>query len=96
MSADSVYFDDYLDEQLKDPEFKEAYDALEAEDKIIRAMIEAEIQSGLTLEELSERTGIDRSEIDAFENGEADPTIGTLKRLAAGMGMRLRLEFQPA
>ena len=96
MSTDSVYFDDYLDEQLKDPEFKEAYDALEAEDKIIRAMIEAEIQSGLTLEELSERTGIDRSEIDAFENGEADPTIGTLKRLAAGMGMRLRLEFQPA
>ena len=96
MSTDSIYFDDYLDEQLKDPEFKAAYDALETEDKIIRAMIEAEIRSGLTSGELSERTGIDRSEIDALENGNADPRLSVLQKLAAGMGMRLRLEFQPA
>ena len=50
MKTDSVYYDDYLNEKLKDPKFKAAYDALEAEDKIIRAMIERQIQSGLTPE----------------------------------------------
>ena len=96
MSADSVYFDDFLNEQLKDPEFKAAYDALEAEDAIIRAMIEAQIQSGLTSEALSEKTGIAQAELDEMANGDANPTLDTLKRLATGMGMRLKLEFQPA
>ena len=87
---------EYLEEQLRDPELKAAYDALEAEDKIIRAMIEAEIQSGLTSEELSQRTGITQTEIDKLATGGADPTLSTLQKLAAGLGMRLSLEFQPA
>ena len=93
--TDSLDFEDYLNEKLKDPKFKAAYDALEAEDKIIRAMIEAEIQSGLTSEALSEKTGISQAEINELENGGADPTLSMLQKLAAGLGMRLRLEFQP-
>ena len=93
MSVDYLEFRERL---LQNPKVKAAYDALENEDKIIRAMIEAEIQSGLTSGELSERTGIDRSEIDALENGNADPRLSVLQKLAAGMGMRLRLEFQQA
>lgn len=86
---------DYLEEQLKDPELKAEYDALEAEDTIIRAIIKAQIQLGLTSEALSEKTGIPQGEIHELENGGANPTLSTLQRLAAGMGMRLRLEFQP-
>ena len=96
MKSGSLDFEDYLNEKLKDPKFKAAYDALEAEDKIIRAMIEAEMKSGLTSDVLSEKTGIAQTEIREMANGDANPTIGTLKRLAAGMGMRLRLDFQPA
>ena len=88
MSTDSVYFDDYLNEQLKDPEFK-------AEDAIIRAIIEAEIQSGLTYDQLSEKTGIAQSELRELENGGSNFTLSTLQRFAAGIGMKLRLEFQP-
>ena len=95
MSTDSVYFDDYLNEQLKDPEFKAEYDALEAEDAIIRARIEAEIQSGLTYDQLSEKTGIAQSELRELENGGSNFTLSTLQRFAAGIGMKLRLEFQP-
>ena len=87
---------EFRERLLQNPKTKAAYDALEAEDKIIRAIIEAEIKSGLTSEELSERTGITQTEINEIANGGANPTLNTLQRLAAGMGMRLRLDFQPA
>ena len=87
---------DYLKEELKDPELKAAYDSLEAEYAIQLAMMKAHIESGLTSDVLSEKTGIAQSEISELENGQANPTLSTLKRLATGMGMKLRLEFQSA
>ena len=91
----STKFDDFLKEQLKDPEFKREYEALQPEHAIIQAIIDARKQSGLTQKELSERTGIAQSDISKLEKGNANPSIRTLKRLAAGMGMKLRLEFLP-
>jgi len=88
-------FDEFLAEQLKDPEFKMEYDALEPEFTIIYAMIEARKESGITQKQLSEKTGIAQSDINKIETGLANPSLNTLKRLAAGMDMRLRLEFLP-
>ena len=91
----STKFDDYLQEQLKDPEFRKEYEALQPERAIIQAIIDARLKSGLTQKELSERTGIAQGDISKMENGNANPSIRTLQRLAAGMGMILRLEFLP-
>ena len=88
----SVKFDDFLQEQLQDPELKKEYEALQPEHAIIQAIINARQQSGLTQKELSERTGIAQGDISKLERGNANRT---LQRLAAGMGMRLRLEFIP-
>ena len=88
-------FNDFLKEQLSDPEIKTEYDALEPEFTIIQAMIDARKASGLTQKELSERTGIAQSDISKLENGSANPSIRTLQRLAAGMGMTMKIEFQP-
>ncbi len=41
-------FDDYLAKQLKDPEFKKEYDALEPEFEVMRAIMDARIEKGLT------------------------------------------------
>ena len=84
----SVKFDDFLQEQLQDPEFKKEYEALQPEQAIIQAIIDARQQ-------LSERTGIAQGDISKLERGNANPSIRTLQRLAAGMGMKLRLEFLP-
>ena len=86
-------FDDFLKEQLKDPEIKKEYDALEPEFAIIKAIIDARLESGLTQKELSERTGIAQSDISKLENGNANPSIRTLKRLANAMGKTLKIEF---
>ncbi len=88
-------FREYLDEQLQDPEFKAEYDALEDEFVIIQAMIDARKNSGLTQKQLAERTGIAQSDISKLENGNANPSLRTLRRLAAGMGMKVKIEFSP-
>ena len=88
-------FDDFFAEKLKDPEFKAEYDALEPEFAIIQAIIDARKNIGLTQKELSERTGIAQSDISKLENGSANPSLRTLRRLASGMNMRLRLVFEP-
>lgn len=87
---------DFLDEQLKDPKFRAEYEELEPEFAIIRAMIEARQSAGLTQKQLAEKTGIDQSEISRYENGNGNPSLRTLQRLAQGMGMRMKLEFVPA
>ena len=89
-------FDSYLQEKLKNPEFKAEYDALEPEFSIMQAIIDARKESGLTQKELSERTGITQADISRLEKGNANPSLKTLQRLAAGMNMRVRLEFVKA
>jgi len=88
-------YDKYVADKLKNPEFKAEYDALEPEFAIVHAMIEARNSSGLTQQQLSERTGIAQGDISKIENGNANPSLRTLKRLAEAMGMKLKLEFEP-
>ena len=88
-------FNDYLAEQLKDPEFRREYEALQPEHAVIQAMIDARKASGLTQKELSERTGIAQGDICKLERGNANPSVKTLQRLALGMGMVLKVEFIP-
>ena len=38
---------------------------------------------------------INQADISKLERGNANPSLHTLQRLAAGMGMRLKLEFEP-
>ncbi len=86
-------FREYLKNQLKDPAIKAEYDALQPEFAIIRAMIDARNKSGISKKELAERTGISKSFITKLENGNANPSLTTLKRLAAGLGLRLKIKF---
>ena len=88
-------FNDFLDEQLKDPEFKKEYDALRPEFAIIQAIIDARKASGMTQKDLAEKTGITQGDISRLENGSANPSLKTLQRLADAMGMTLKLEFVP-
>ena len=88
-------YKDFLNEQLRDEEFKKEYDALEAEFSIIQALLDARKNSGLTQMDLAERTGIAQADISKLEHGNANPSLKTLQRLAEGMGMRLKVEFVP-
>ena len=89
-------FDEFLTEQMKKPEFRKEWEALQPEYAIVKAMIDARNKTGMTQKELAEKTGITQADISRLENGNANPSLKTLQRLAEGMGMILKLEFVPA
>ena len=88
-------FDDFFDEQMKDPEFRTEYNNLQPEFDVIRAIIDARTNQNLTQKQLSEKTGINQADISKLENVTRNPTINLLKRLADGMDMILKIEFIP-
>lgn len=86
---------DYINEQFKDPEFKKEWDNLEPEMEVVRAMIKARTAQNLTQKDLAEKTGINQANISKLENGNMNPSLKLLKRIADGLGMNLRIEFVP-
>lgn len=89
-------FRETLNEQMKNPEFKKEWDVLEPEYQIIKAMLDARNEKAMTQKQLADITGIPQADISRLENGNANPSLKTLQRLADGMGMKLKLEFVPA
>lgn len=93
--VNSMNYDDYFEEKMKDPEFKKEWDDIQPEMDVIRAMIATRNEQNLTQKELAERTGINQADISKLENGTRNPSLKLLKRLADGMGMALKIEFVP-
>ena len=90
-----ITFNDMLNEQMQNEEFRKEYEAIQPEMDVIRAIVEARISQNLTQKELSERSGINQADISKIENGTRNPSLNLLKRLADGMGMSLKIEFIP-
>lgn len=88
-------FRETLNQQLKNPEFKKEWDALEPEFDIIKAIVDARSSQNMTQKELSEKTGIPQADISRLENGTRNPTLKLLKRLADGLNMELGIVFAP-
>ena len=86
-------FREYLEKQLQNPDFKAEWDALEPELSIMQAVIDARKESGLTQQQLAERTGISQADISKLENGNANPSLKTLQRLASAMDKKLKISF---
>ena len=85
----------YKEKALQNPEVKTEYDALQAEYDIIQSLNDARANQNITQKELSLKTGIPQADISRIENGTRNPSLSTLKKLAQGLGMQLRLEFIP-
>ena len=81
--------------RMQDENFRAEWENLEPERQIIRAIIDGREKQHLTQKELAELTGIAQADISRLENGTANPSLKTLKRLAAGMGATLKIEFEP-
>ena len=88
-------YTDYKEKALSNPEVKKEYDDLQPEYDIIQAMIDARVSQHITQKELSERTGITQADISRIERGTRNPSLAMMKKIAAGLGMQLKLEFIP-
>ena len=85
---------EYLQQQLRDPAFRAEYEALAPEYEIVRQIIQARAEQGLTQQELARRVGLPQSNISRLESGSYNPSLSFLKKVAAGLGRELHVEFR--
>ena len=72
-----------LPEELERPEMQ-----------IARALVAVRREKRITQQQLAERTGIAQADISRLENGNSNPSLRTLQRLADGLGMKISVGFQ--
>lgn len=78
---------------ISDQETADLYDELEPEYQLICAIIEARREKNISQQELANVTGINRSDISKIENGNANPSLKTIKRVAKGLGKKVEIRF---
>ena len=77
----SSEFRDFLNEQLKDPEFAKEYYATKPEVDFSIVIHQIREEKGLTQVELAELSGVNQANISRIENGERLPNIYTLQKI---------------
>ena len=79
---------------LQDPELRREYEKLAPQYELIRAVIAARIEQGITQTELARRVGTKQNNISRFESGAHVPTIEFAGKVAAALGKELRVSLQ--
>jgi DNA-binding XRE family transcriptional regulator len=71
--------------------------ALDQVDELLKQLKAAREEQGLSLADLTERTGMDRSALSKLETGQRpNPTVETLVRYAEAVGKRLVVSLADA
>jgi len=80
---------------LKEPKYSKAFDALEGELAVAKAVIAARNRAGLTQMELARKMGTMQPVVARMEGGRIQPSLRTLRRLARATSSRLTIRFEP-
>ena len=87
--------DEYKAEQMKNPEFKKAWDDLEPEFELLGSMIKARERKKISQAELAKRLGTKQSAISRLERGAfSKATVETLKKIADALDSTLVIKLQ--
>lgn len=80
---------------MGEAEYRKAYDALEEEFALAKAVIDARNRAGLTQAELARKMGTTQPVVARLEGGRGRPSMRTLERLAKATGSHLLIRFEP-
>ncbi len=81
---------------LEDEEFRKEYEALEPKYALIRELLSARKQSGMTQEAVANKIGTTKSAISRLEAGSKHaPSITTLRKYAEAVGCDLVIKLEP-
>jgi predicted transcriptional regulator len=79
-------FTNYLNEQLKNKEFKEEWDKLELRYQFVRKLISLREENKISQAELAKKVGTTQSVISRIENGSVNIGIDMIQRIASAFG----------
>lgn len=88
----NILFDDYLNEQLKDSEFKKEFDTESTKLESAISLTKIRKSEGLSQRELSSMSNVPQSTIARIESG-SNTSIDTLTKIANAIGKRLVIDF---
>jgi len=86
-------FQEDLNERLKDPEFKKAWDETEAEYILATKIIEARLKRKMSQRDLARRIKTSQAAISRIETGSGNPSFSFLKRISAALGGKLQISI---
>ena len=86
-------FRDYLNENLEDATFRAEWEAQAPEREVMSEIAHERERAGLTQKELAERIGMRQSNLSRLENGNGNPSLQTLAKIARGLGKRLEIRL---
>ncbi|MBR0408569.1 MAG: helix-turn-helix transcriptional regulator [Clostridia bacterium] len=84
---------EFREELLHDPEVKAAYDAHAADRELARAIIRQRVEQKISQQEMAEKMNVPQSNVSRLESGTRTPTLETLQRAAAALGVPLEIRF---
>ncbi|MBS3975044.1 MAG: helix-turn-helix transcriptional regulator [Actinobacteria bacterium] len=87
----------FLERARKRKGFDEAYDELEDEYLLVRELLSARTNAGLTQEEVAASMGTTKSAVSRLEGaGKHSPSVSTLKKYAQAVGCDVEIRLVPA
>ena len=88
-------FDDILNEELKDPEFKKEYDLLEEEFVLAKEILQLRKEQNLTQKELAKKVGTSQPAIARVESGNyKNISLSFLRKLAKVLGAKPEIHLK--
>jgi DNA-binding XRE family transcriptional regulator len=89
--------EEFLAKAMKRKGFEDAHAALADEYCLVRELLSARSNAGLTQEQVAESMGTTKSAVSRLEAvGKHSPSVGTLKKYAAAVGCEVEIRLVPA
>jgi len=80
---------------LKDPEFRNEYEALEPKYRLAAALIRLRLAKGLSQEQLAAMLHTKQESIARLESGNSLPSLSTIKKVADALDAELEISLRP-
>ena len=89
----AISFDVFLEEELRNPEFKKWYDYYGKQLETSYKILQMRKQKNMAQTELAKRIGTKQANIARIEAGNQNLTLETLQKIATVFGCKLSVDF---
>ncbi len=87
--------DDVLAQQLRDPAFRAEWERTAVSRAVATRLVQYRAEHGVTQTELARRLGMKQPAVARLETGEHNPSLDTLARLSAALGIEFHIDVTP-
>jgi ribosome-binding protein aMBF1 (putative translation factor) len=85
----------FFEEQMRDPEYRRAYEELEPEFEVVRQLIDLRLKQKISQSELARRVGVPQPSIARLEGRGKTKDLAFLGRVAKALDARLEIRLVP-